>query len=63
MSLLRETFLGTFDDSLTKSVTGIFPWLKTHGVFLRTAAKAFSPMEKLLHSMYKRTRFDLLALI
>lgn len=42
MSLLRETFLGTFNDSLTKSVTSIFPQLKTHGVFLITAAKAFS---------------------
>lgn len=41
-TLLRELFLATFNESLIKSVTGIFPWLKAHVVFLRMAAKAFS---------------------
>lgn len=40
-SLLLKFFLAAFNDSLIKSVTAIFPGLKTHVVFLRMAAKVF----------------------
>lgn len=62
-SLLHETFLATFKESLTKSATGVLPWLKSYRISLRTTAKTFPAMKQLLYPVYKRTQFDMLAAI